>query len=219
MLAAEWMSIPPAQELVVNGDFTTDLSGWTITPNAPTTITWDNGTALLARNGDTAASNNNYIYQNIPVVSGREYKIDAQWAGDLYNGTTGRNWAEVFVGFGSSSTAFNGVIKYKKAVDGTLNYWEPWNMESVLLSPDGGPTNGVFTATNSYMTIGFNLGGHDDGGGAYYNVDNVSVVEAGGTSCPETDLTDDCLLNLDDLAALCIAWLNCNRDPDTECWR
>jgi hypothetical protein len=35
-----------AQNLIVNGDFNTgDLSGWTITPEAPTTLTYDNGTS------------------------------------------------------------------------------------------------------------------------------------------------------------------------------
>jgi hypothetical protein len=151
------------------------------------------------------------------VTIGQQYQVAAQWAGDLYNGTAGRNWAEVFVGFSDSPTAFSVNFEYKKAVDGTLNYWEPWNMESILLSPEGGPTDGIFTATNVYMTIGFNLGGHADGGGAYYNVDNVSVIEASGAGCADYDLTDDCQVNIDDLAALVAVWLDCNRDPSGEC--
>ena len=227
MIAAQWMSTSPPQELVVNGDFAADLSGWTITPNPPTTITWDNGTALLDRNEvyENEGSNGNYLYQNIPVTSGHQYQIDALWKGDLLAGDTGRNWAEVFVGFGSSPTAFNGGIIYKKATDGGPNEIPmPWNWESVLISPNStsSPADGIFTATNSYMTIGFNLGGREgsrDAGPGYYYVDDVSVVEVGGTPCPEMDLTDDCLLNIDDLKALAAAWLNCNRVPSSECWQ
>ena len=218
MLTAQWMNTPPIVDIVVNSDFAADLSGWTLTPNSPTTITWDSsGTALIARNDATFESNANYLYQNVSVVSGRQYKIDAQWKGDLLNGGTGRNWAEVFVGFGSSPTAFNGTFYYKKATSGGPNeYPQPWDWESVLLSPDGGPADGIFTATNSYMTIGFNLGGRAGVGPGYYYLDNVSVVEA-GTPCPEIDLIDDCLVNLDDLAALFGAWLDCNRNPSSQC--
>ena len=217
ILAAAWTGTPPVQELVVNGGFDTDLSGWTLTPNPPTTITWDNGTALLARNDATDSSNGNYLYQNIPVVSGRQYKIEAQWKGDLLNGGTGRNWAEVFVGFQSSPTGMSGSIEYKKATDGGPNeYPQPWDWESILLSPDGGPEDGIYTATNSYMTIAFNLGGRAGVGPGYYNVDNVSVVEA--SPCSEIDLNDDCVLDWLDIEVFVADWLTCNRDPASECW-
>ena len=220
MLASEWMgSTSVVTELVINGNFTTDLSGWMITPNAPTTITWaSSGTALLARNDATSSSNSNYLYQNVAVESGKQYQFNAQWTGDLFNGGTGRNWAEVFIGFGSSPTAFAGSIMYKKATDGGPNENpQPWDWQSVLDSPDGGPANGIFTATNSYMTIGFNLGGRAGVGPGYFHVDHVSVVEVGGTPCPELELVEDCELNLDDLAVLFGAWLDCNRNPLSQC--
>ena len=220
MIAAEWMSTPAATELVVNGDFTSDLTGWTSTQYSPTTITWDDGTLLLARNDSTSSTNNNYIYQNIPVTTGTDYQISVEWAGDLLNGGTGRNWAEVFVGFGSSSTSSNGNITYKKATDGGPNEEpQPWDWESVLDSPNStsSPSDGIFTATNSYMTIGFNIGGRAGVGPGYYYVDNVSVVESDGTSCPEIDMNDDCQLDLDDIEILVEAWLECNRNPSSQC--
>jgi len=217
LLAAQWTDDPATVELVVNGDFAADLSGWTLTPSAPTTITWDNSTALLARNDTTNPSNGNYLYQIIPVISGKQYKVDAQWKGDLLNGETGRNWAEVFVGF-NPSAAFAGSIIYKKATDGGPNAEPmPWDWESVLLSPNtaSSPADGIFTATDNYMTIAFNLGGRASVGPGYFYVDNVSVVEA--LPCPEVDLNDDCRLNLQDLAVFAVDWLTCNRDPASQC--
>ncbi len=208
-------------ELVTNGDFATDLSGWTLTPTSPTTITWDNGTALLARNDTTAAVNGNYLYQIVPVVSGKQYQIAAQWKGDLLNGGTGRNWAEVYVGFGPSATTISGSIMYKKATDGGPNATPmPWGWESILLSPNTspvGPADGIFTATDSYMTIAFNLGGRAGVGPGYFNVDNVSVIGVG--ECPSIDLNDDCAFDWLDIQKFVNEWLTCNRNPAGECWQ
>ena len=220
LIAAEWMAVPPAEELVVNGDFTTDLSGWTLTNSSPTTIVWDNGAALLARNSTASSANNNYIYQNIPVTIGSRYEVAAQWKGDLLNGGSGRNWAEVFVGFGSNATTFYGNIIYKKATDGGPNeYPQPWDWESVLDSPNAAtsPSDGIFTATAGYMTIGFNLGGRAGVGPGYYYVDNVSVMEEAGTACSTIDLNGDCRLNLLDIKDMAAGWLDCNRDPSGQC--
>jgi hypothetical protein len=65
------------------------------------------------------------------------------------------------------------------------------------------------------MTIAFNLGGRAGVGPGYFYVDNVSIVEA--LPCPEVDLNDDCQLNLQDLAVFALDWLNCNRDPASQC--
>jgi hypothetical protein len=223
-LASQWGAGPGEPvNLVANGGFATDMSGWTLTANAPTTITPDNGTALLARNNATAASNGNYLYQIIPVVSGKQYKVSAQWKGDLLNGGTGRNWAEVYVGFGSSPTTFTGTIMYKKATDGGPNATPmPWGWESILLSPNTspiGPSDGVFTATGSYMTIGFNIGGRAGVGPGYFYVDNISVVEVGSLPCPDIDLNGDCALNWLDTQVFAADWLACNRSPVSECWQ
>jgi hypothetical protein len=69
------------------------------------------------------------------------------------------------------------------------------------------------------MAVAFKLGGLAGVGPGYFYVDNVSVVEA--EPCPENiveiDLIDDCQLNIYDLEALATAWLDCNRDPSSEC--
>ena len=178
------VSSATAQNLIVNGDFATgDLTGWTTAVNASTTVTYDgtagnpSGSALLTRNNTAASANGNYIYQVIPVTSGNQYKLDADWKGDLLNGGNGRNWAEVFVSFASSSLAIPADIEYKKATDGGPNEVPmPWNWESVLRSHDGGPEDGIYTATDNYMVVGFNLGGRAGVGPGFYNLDNVRVT-------------------------------------------
>jgi|GEM_PF-5615137 len=176
--------------LIVNGDFATgDLTGWTLTPNAPTTIAHDGaeglpaGSVLLDRNSVGEVSNGNHLYQVIPVTPGQQYQLDAAWKGDLYAGGTGRNWAEVFVSFASSPTATPSNIVYKKASDGGPNEPPPsgWDWESILLSPNNAeaPADGIFTATDDYMVVGFNLGGRaasDGPGPGSFHLDNVSVT-------------------------------------------
>jgi hypothetical protein len=189
-----------AQNQIVNGDFATgNLTGWAVTNVAPTTVASEvttgnpSGSALLARNDSTAAANGNYLYQIIPVVNGAQYKLSAQWKGDLLNGGTGRNWAEVFVNFTASNSTFvPGLIRYKKATDGGPNATPmPWDWESITTSPDSanpGPADGVFTATDNYMTLAFNLGGRaqisNNTQPGYYWVDNVSVTPWPPVSAP-----------------------------------
>jgi pectate lyase len=196
-----------AQSLITNGDFGTgNLSGWTIVNTAPTTITYDDGTgnpagsAFLARNNSTVAANGNYVYQIIPVVNGRQYQLSARWKGDLLNGGTGRNWAEVFVNFTATNTAFvPGSIRYKKATDGGSNATPmPWDWESIAASPDNanpGPADGIFIATGNYLTIAFNLGGRAQTSNntqpGYYWVDNVTVTPYP----PETPVSAPMLTN------------------------
>jgi len=184
------MGTADAQNLVTNGDFASDLSGWTSTPNAPTTISFDGaegvpaGSAALARNDTAASSNGNYLWQAVPVTNGAEYTLDADWKGDLLNGGSGRNWAEVAVEFndtGVLTTPIDSSILYKKATDGGPNDLPmPFDWESILASADGGPADGVFTATGDFMIVAFNLGGRDitrnDTQPGFYNVDNVSIT-------------------------------------------
>lgn len=187
--------------LLTNGDFGTgDLTGWGIASggSAQTTIDYDGsegqpaGSALLDRNIVTLDDNKDVLYQIVPVTIGSQYKVDADWKGDLHVGGDGRNWAEVMVAFiadGSpitdGTTFIDDWILYKKASAGGPH--EPpttgFDWESILDSPDGGPVDGVFTATANYLVLGFNLGGRDEGdsrhtliGPGYYYVDNASVT-------------------------------------------
>jgi len=169
VLCLLWVTSASTQNLIINGDFSSGLTGWTTTPTAPVTITYDGavgnpaGSALFARNDSTppVTANGNYLYQVIPVAIGQCYQINADWKGDLLNGGAGRNWAEVFISFASTASATPATIVYKKATDGGPNDVPmPWNWESVLLSPNDGtsPQDGVFIATDNFMVVGFNLG-------------------------------------------------------------
>jgi pectate lyase len=212
-------------DLIANGGFATDLSGWSTSIANPTLvqITWDAGTAKLARTvSNSTAPNGNYLYQVIPVVSGRQYQIAAQWKGDLTTTSTDRQWAEVYVGFVATGTPTSmGSIMYKKSTYGGVNTpTAPWDWASILLSPNTSPVppaGGLFTATDSYMVVAFNIGGRASAGTCYYNVDNISVVEAGGSPCPSTDLNDDCAFDWLDIEVFAADWLACNRNPGSEC--
>jgi len=186
-----------AQNLITNPGFDTDLSGWLIASGGvnQTTIGHDSseglppGSAKLDRVISDEFDNKDILYQLIPVQNGLQYNVDAQWKGDLLNGGTGRNWAEVMVTFLPTGDPIpNGAdfpddwIQYKKATDGGP-HTPPngvFDWESILDSPDGGPTDGWFTATDDWMLVGFNLGGRAEGSNntqpGFYWVDNVSVT-------------------------------------------
>jgi pectate lyase len=178
-----------AQNLISNGDFSSGLTGWTVATNNTTTyattITYDSGmgnplgSALMNRVNTTLADNSDYLYQVIPVSIGKSYQFNADWKGDLLNGGSGRNWAEVLIAFVPDVGAPAFTIQYKKATGGGPNEpAAPWNWESVLASPNSvtSPTNGIFIATDKYLVVGFNLGGRAGTGVGFYNVDNVSVT-------------------------------------------
>lgn len=179
-----------SQNLVVNGDFGTgDLTAWTSTANRTVTITYDAatgnpaGSALLARHDTDSSDNGNYLYQIVPVVNGAQYQLSAEWKGDLLNGGTGRNWAEVYINFLPDTTFVPGSIIYKKATDGGPNDSPmPWDWQDITASPNdsSSPADGIFTATDNYMSIAFNLGGRDvtrnNTQPGYYYVDNVSLT-------------------------------------------
>ncbi len=58
-------------ELVVNGTFNSDISGWTDASTAPSSVTWSGGTAILnSPDGSTAR-----LRQTVPVVIGKSYVI------------------------------------------------------------------------------------------------------------------------------------------------
>jgi pectate lyase len=186
-----------AQNLIVNGDFSSGLTGWIVATNNTTTyettITYDvgvgnpAGSALLDRVDTTLADNSDYLYQVVPVMPGQSYQFNADWAGDLLNGGTGRNWAEVMIAFVPNAGSPTFTIQYKKATVGGPNApTTPWDWESVLASPSdtSSPTNGVFTATDNYMVVAFNLGGRAGTGVGYYHADNVSVTPYPPTTVP-----------------------------------
>jgi len=140
------ISSATGQNLIVNGDFSAGLAGWSSTPNGTTTIIHDAGlgnpagSAALDRNDSTVQDNGNYLYQIVPVSNGSQYELSADWQGDLLNGGTGRNWAEVYINFGPSIASLDptvnpGTILYKKATDGGPNDVPmPWIWEDITLT-------------------------------------------------------------------------------------
>lgn len=61
------------RELIVNGTFNTDLSGWSDASTAPSTIIWSAGTALSQTDGVAAAR----MRQTIPTLVGATYRISS----------------------------------------------------------------------------------------------------------------------------------------------
>lgn len=59
-------------ELVTNGTFTSNVTGWTVYGDAATTISWDAGRALI-----NAATNSDGLFQSITTVVGRMYQMTA----------------------------------------------------------------------------------------------------------------------------------------------
>jgi hypothetical protein len=160
-----------------------------------TRITYDGsegnpaGSALLDRITSTAFDNKDLIYQVLEVEVGKQYQVDADWMGDLLNGGTGRNWAETLVSFVDEANVptqgddfIDGWIQYKRATDGDPNTpaGGVFDWESILDVPDGGPADGIFTATENRMVFAFNLGGrvqsNNDTQPGFYWVDNASVT-------------------------------------------
>jgi hypothetical protein len=71
LVAYSGFSNDPAQttELVSNGTFTTDLSGWTVTTAGTSTVTWSAGSASFSPDGTNPVT----LAQSIATVVGRRY--------------------------------------------------------------------------------------------------------------------------------------------------
>lgn len=72
-------------ELVTNGNFSSDLSGWWEVSTAPATVTWVTGTAQFSR----IDSNNARLDQVLATVVGATYEISAVITGNAINVTIG----------------------------------------------------------------------------------------------------------------------------------
>jgi hypothetical protein len=60
-----------ATELVTNGTFNTDLSGWTVTQQGTSTVAWSAATAAITGDG----TNSGYLSQQLTTVAGKQYAI------------------------------------------------------------------------------------------------------------------------------------------------
>jgi hypothetical protein len=70
-------TIAGSSELVTNGSFNADLSGWTLQVAGTSTITWNGGTAQIAPDGTNGA----HLIQAIATVPGRSYTVVFDLAG------------------------------------------------------------------------------------------------------------------------------------------
>lgn len=239
-VASSWGVGSTPAEMIVNGGFSTGIDSWlsasvsgatgTMATSFDGTTGEPAGSALISVDNSTA-TNGHRFYEIFPVTSGKAYTLSGRWTGNIAGlvttPTSGslRNWAEVVISFESSTTPSNwtasSAIKYKKAYGGgtTNTSTGVWGWEDITASPNGTnpPAGGVFTATNSYMVVSFNLGGKVGSGAINMHLDNISVKEA--VTCPANDLNGDCAVNWLDMLQLANNWLACNRNPGSECWQ
>jgi len=227
-----------AANLVVNGDFPTDTSGWTMlnTTSSDTRVVasyigtagYPAGSVKLERGDSGNSTNGHRYYQFVPVVPGTRYYVRAQWKGDLAAGATGGGWAEMYIGFTADANTVqltqSATVRYRKSWDGTNNVnvgsSGAWNWENVTTSPSGTPPASFTAQTGqNFMAIAFNLGGTamtPITSLPYVYIDNVVVVACTGLSVADTNY--DCMVNLADFGVFASQWLTCNIDPATSCW-
>jgi hypothetical protein len=237
-LASIWGAAPTIEDILTNGAFDTSISDWQFLPPIVTegvaAASFDPasgnpaGSALITADTTAAALNSSRFYQIMPVTPGRQYRLAGDWQGSI-KGTVGtvtnaRNWVEVYVTFvpdGLTTPTSWGSIMYKKAF-GVANMniaaSGAWAWEPITASCPGnsGPADGVFTATDDYMVVAFNLGGRIGSGQTWLSIDNISMVDA--NPCTVVDMNNDCGLDFLDVQQFASDYLSCNRDPATECW-
>jgi pectin methylesterase-like acyl-CoA thioesterase len=234
---SQWGVVGPLGDIAVNGTFDTAIApGWQLlaAPGATGSVSviLDDSygdpipSAYVMSDAGLTGADKNFFFQVVPVHAGKQYKLSAEWDGDI-SGTVSyqpgaQTWAQVCVNFTDTppdaDTTDWGAVMYRKAhgaVDLNVDPSGIWYWEPITASPAGGPTDGIFTATGSYMTIAFSFGGLPFSGGANVSIDDVMVET---TPCVSIDLNSDCMLNMDDLRVFALQWLSCTRDPVGECW-
>jgi hypothetical protein len=231
LMASYWNGALPLNNIAVNGTFDTDIiTGWEIfdLPSATGMFfaTYDDstgnpvGSVMAFSDQGTTGASGHYFYQVIPVETGKQYKLSAEWIGDLSgNGSSDPciiNWTQVLVAFETNTDAnmwtiwtdanavmyskIFGVIKKNIDSSGMWFDWEP-----ITASQINGPVDGVFTASSNYIVVAFTVGGSSGSGYGYFYADNVKVEG------PRLDWLD--------IEQFATDWLTCNRDPAEECWQ
>jgi hypothetical protein len=244
LMASHWNeALPLDNDIAVNGTFDTDIiPGWQRfdLPSAVGTfeaiydIYSGNpvGAAMLLSEPGITGTSGRYFYQVIAVKAGKQYKLSAEWMGDLSGFVASdpyhrSNWAEVLVAFETNADANMwtvwtdpNAVMYRKAF-GVANQnvdssgsWPTW--EPITASQTNGPADGVFTASGDYMVVAFSEGGLPNSGLSYFYADNVKVEEP---ACSPIDLNSDCNLDWLDIEQFATDWLTCNRYPAEECWK
>ena len=146
-------------EEVTNGDFATDLSGWS---NKSSTSTWVSGSARI----DNSIGNaNSGLYQDIGLVLGKTYTLTATLK--LISGDSNGDF-KVF------SSEFNG--------SGQTSLYQG---ETLIIGGSSVTETIEFTHSNSDVSIQFAC----DTTNAIFEIDNVSVKELTRDNVPRIDYT------------------------------
>ena len=104
-----WVPSTTGSNLITNGDFLSDLSGWTNISTGTGTATWSSGTATLV---GTNSSNRGGIEQTLTLTVGKSYYCaftTTRTSGDLMWGwhtASGAGTASIYQGIGGSGTYY-----------------------------------------------------------------------------------------------------------------
>jgi len=169
--------------LLVNGDFSAGLSGWTYW-NAPWgTVTVDTAGCPNPGNPEPSASHSTGhgsggIYQVVAVAPGTVVTVDADWTGDLKDA----GWAEVMLFSPSAGEDIAGRIDagnaadiaYKKDSWG-MNPPTAWDWEPASLSPHPSGNGGTITVgADGLVVVATKLG--TVGAANWACFDNITLV-------------------------------------------
>jgi hypothetical protein len=174
-------------------------------------------------------STSNGAWQNVgPLVIGAKYQIHGKWRGKMALGTVSAavGSVEVYYGFGSSATArasSERLVYSKREQYGSTNRHNvdpnsTWDWQDISASPTmGGDNTDTVIATNTYMTVRFNMSTTTQQGDEYLDVDNVTV-QGCQAEFGSADLNSDCVVNFRDMATVTNNWLTCGVAPSSLCW-
>jgi hypothetical protein len=191
-----------AQELVVNGDFETGLTGWT-TWSAPPTEFW-NGvwihsndcdiwvpsicpfagtTSHSQKKGSGAGNAHGGIYQQIAVQPGAHYRITGQWSGGVTGNAAGNaTWWEVvaYDGVVDDSIIDQGLRPQDQLID-KIERADLGNNE--VFQFQWQPFSGDIVAASGIVTLVFKQGSFSTFDAAAYH-DDVSMQQLAPAGTP-----------------------------------
>ena len=152
------------KELVVNGGFNVDVSGWTINVGSSSSVTSVNGKAKMVDAASSGCRMDTPSGTPIALTSGKYYLAKVTLGGDRSNNGGTGSWFKWMIGSNYQGCQYH-CPAYGTADNG------------------GGEHSLVFKATGSSAYFGF-TNGNDAG---YVTVDDVSLVELGGPFDPSSE--------------------------------
>lgn len=101
----------PGYAQVVNGDFTSDVSGWSVVNGS---IAWMTGVCELTRVSDASQ----YVYQDVPTEIGRTYRLRAYAKG----GTSGADTGRLFARLATSPSTWSDTVVFTASTSAFVQY-------------------------------------------------------------------------------------------------